>query len=51
VPFRSEAQMKFMLAKHPDIAKRWLKKYGPYKGNVKKKSSSNPYTKSLMEKS
>lgn len=28
MPFRSLKQRKFMYAKHPEIAKRWAKKYG-----------------------
>ena len=28
MPFRSEKQRKYMWAKHPDIARRWTKKYG-----------------------
>lgn len=32
-PFKSEKQKKFLYAKHPDIAKRWSKKYG---GKIKK---------------
>lgn len=28
MPFRSEAQRKFMFAKHPEIAKRWAHEYG-----------------------
>lgn len=28
MPFRSEEQRRFMWAKHPEIAKRWTKKYG-----------------------
>lgn len=28
MPFKSVRQRKFMHAKHPDIAKRWAKKYG-----------------------
>lgn len=28
MPFRSEAQRKFMYARHPNIAKRWAKEYG-----------------------
>lgn len=28
MPFKSEAQRKFLWAKHPDIAKRWTEKYG-----------------------
>ena len=28
MPFKSVKQRKFMYAKHPEIAKRWAKKYG-----------------------
>jgi hypothetical protein len=28
MPFRSEAQRSFLWSQHPDIAKRWTKKYG-----------------------
>jgi hypothetical protein len=28
MPFKSEKQRRFMHAKHPEIAKRWEKKYG-----------------------
>jgi hypothetical protein len=28
MPFRSKKQRRFMYAKHPEIAKRWTKKYG-----------------------
>ncbi len=28
MPFKSEAQRKFVFAKHPGIAKRWTKEYG-----------------------
>ena len=28
MPFQSKAQMKYMFAKHPKIAKRWADKYG-----------------------
>ncbi len=34
MPYKSEKQRKFMHAKHPDIAKRWDKKYG---GKIVKK--------------
>ena len=29
MPFKSDAQRKFMYAQHPEIAKKWRKKYGP----------------------
>lgn len=28
MPFKSEAQRKYMFARHPKIAKRWAHKYG-----------------------
>jgi hypothetical protein len=28
MPFKSKAQMRYMFWKHPEIAKRWSKKYG-----------------------
>lgn len=28
MPFRSEAQRRYMWAKHPEIAERWTKEYG-----------------------
>ena len=28
MPFKSEAQRRFLYAKHPEIAKRWTEKYG-----------------------
>lgn len=36
MPFKSEKQRRFMFSQHPEIAKRWTKKYGskpmpPYK--------------------
>jgi len=36
MPFKSQAQRKFMYSKHPEIAKRWSKKY-PTKKNLPKK--------------
>lgn len=28
MPFKSVKQRRYMFAKHPEIAKRWVKKYG-----------------------
>ena len=44
MPFQSEAQRRFMWAKHPSIARRWTQeeKSGNYK---KKKSSGKSYSK------
>jgi hypothetical protein len=33
VPFQSEAQRRFMYAKHPEIAKRWSREY-PEQGKL-----------------
>jgi len=35
-PFKSKAQMRYLYAKEPDLAKRWQKKYGTPK-NLNKK--------------
>lgn len=39
MPFRSEKQRRFMWARHPEIARRWTKKYGKriYKRKKKKR--------------
>jgi hypothetical protein len=41
MPFRSAKQRRYMWAKHPDIARRWTKKYGskprPKKSKGKRK--------------
>lgn len=34
MPFKSEKQRVFMFSRHPDIAKRWVEKYG---SKIKKK--------------
>lgn len=28
MPFKSRAQMRYMFANHPEIARRWVEKYG-----------------------
>jgi len=28
MPFKSEAQMKYLFAKEPEVAKKWAEKYG-----------------------
>ena len=51
MPFRSEAQRRFLFLKHPKIAKRWRKKYGVSKnlpekiGNDEKEYSKSHYAK------
>ena len=37
MPFKSKKQEKFMWANHPDIARKWQKKYGTFKPKKKKK--------------
>jgi len=37
MPFQSEAQRRFLWAKHPKIAKKWSKKYGNKPIKKKKK--------------
>lgn len=39
MPFESKAQMRFMFARHPKIAKRWAKKYGVSKKLPEKKKT------------
>ena len=45
MPFRSEKQREFMWAKHPDIARRWTEKYGPYVRPTKKKKRKKSFMK------
>ena len=40
MPFKSEAQRRFMHAKHPEIAKKWDKKYGKAIVGLKKAKTS-----------
>jgi hypothetical protein len=42
MPFRSEAQRKFLWAKHPDIAQRWADEYGS-KPKKKKKAKGHDW--------
>jgi hypothetical protein len=37
MPFKSEKQKKYLWAKHPEIAKKWTKKYGSKIVKKKKK--------------
>lgn len=39
MPFKSDAQRRFMYAKHPAIAKRWRKEYGPQRHLPERKDS------------
>lgn len=43
MPFKSEKQRRYMWAKHPEIARRWTKKYGStiVSGKKKEKKKQN----------
>ena len=32
MPFKSDAHRRYMYSQHPDVAKKWRKKYGPQEG-------------------
>ena len=51
MPFKSEAQRKFMYAKHPEIAKRWSKEY-PNQKNLPEhvKAKKEAYKRALKKK-
>ena len=58
MPFESDAQRRFMYAKHPGIAKRWRKEYGPQrdlperkKGKKGKKDKKDPRLEGLKRAS
>lgn len=38
MPFKSTAQMKYMMAKMPKLAKKWMKEYGVPKQLPKRKA-------------
>ena len=53
MPFKSEAQRRFLFAKHPEIAKRWTQEYGSKpvskeRPSLKalKRAASKPHAKS-----
>lgn len=53
MPFQSEAQRRFMYAKHPEIAKRWSKEF-PNQHDLpehKLKKKRRDYLRELGEKS
>lgn len=49
MPFKSEAQRRFMYAKHPKIAKRWADKYGTPKHLPKHKRKQAEIHKKRMK--
>lgn len=40
MPFKSDKQRRYMYSQHPEIAKRWRKKYGPQKNLPESAKSS-----------
>jgi hypothetical protein len=53
MPFKSKAQMRFMFARHPTIAKRWAKEYDTPKElpeHVRKKAKHDTIKKMLRRK-
>jgi hypothetical protein len=49
MPFRSKSQMRLLYAKHPEVAKRWSKKYGQPK-NLPEHVSRKPKSKQRLRK-
>jgi hypothetical protein len=45
MPFKSEAQRRFLFAKHPQIAKRWAHESGTPKNLPEYKRSEDAHTK------
>jgi hypothetical protein len=37
MPFKSQAQRRYLYSQHPKIAKRWRKEHGPQKGLPERK--------------
>ncbi len=50
VPYKSDAQRRFMHVKHPDIAKKWDKEYPNQKGLPEKKSKFQEAAKRKLKK-
>ena len=52
MPFKSEAQRRFMYARHPKVAERWRREYGPQRELPKKLGKQPPWvTMATAEKS
>ncbi len=47
MPFQSQAQMKYMFANMPAMAKRWAQETPNIKSLPRKKKKGNKYTKAL----
>jgi hypothetical protein len=50
MPFKSEAQRKFMFAKHPQIAKRWAHEYGTPKNLPEHKGRQDDHTRRAINR-
>jgi hypothetical protein len=50
MPFRSEAQRRYMFARHPEIAKRWSKEYGTPKNLPYHKKKRSKHRQKLLER-
>lgn len=49
MPFKSEAQQKYMFANHPEIAKKWAKKHGTIKNKKGKKKSKKELKEAVLK--
>jgi hypothetical protein len=50
VPFRSRAQLRYMFARHPRIARRWADEYGVPKDLPERASSKREAIKRRLER-
>jgi len=51
MPFKSEAQRKYLWANHPEIAKRWTNEHGSaISGSPVARTSESPRDKALKKK-
>lgn len=49
MPFQSEAQRRYLWAKHPQLARKWADKYGTPKNLPEHKASRDKVTAALMK--
>lgn len=49
MPFKSQAQRRYMYARHPEIAKRWRNESGPQKG-LPERSRRHRLVRSFIER-
>ena len=48
-PFQSDAQRRYLWAKHPEIAERWSKKYGSGKNLPRHKEKDRPHSRKALK--